>query len=658
VAAISRTFSSTALEEAGHAGRPVALVVSRQACPRCEALKTAALADPTVGSILDGRFFVIALDRDERPDLVQSLADALLLLPDARPPADPGLPSLIITTPDLRVLDGTGLMRDGRALGPALPGFLVRLADAWDAERSALELRAGVAMAALREAQGAATPPTSLRPSMLERPLAGLREAFDRRHGAFGVPPRRVPHGPLRLLLQEHVRTGDRALLAMATATLDAIVGSPLRDPRGGFFREAAGDDWSRPIEERTLSDNALLLRALVLAQEATGRSSYAEAAGGIAGFLATTLARPDGGFRHAVADGPEGEVRDDRVFAHANGLAVSALARSGRALGREEDTRLATSTAARVLERLGPARSLARWEEGGERRGRALLEDHAFLAEGLLDLHDATGDSRWRDEARVLLDAAVSRYGDTASGGFHESAGDAEVFSVRRRDAYDGRLPSANAIMVSALRRLARSTGETLYQELARRTALAFAGDLNRTPRGLETLAASVGELVGVASAPAGAPEAASARVERPRVALEAAVEPPRVRPGSKAKVGVRVRVAAGAHIIAHRPFAAGTSSREAPDLVALALAVPGSSYRLDPPQYPEGAPVSVGGSSTKVLAHAGDFTISASLMVPAGEAPADKRLRLRIVYQVCDARRCESPASALLEVPFTIVP
>jgi uncharacterized protein YyaL (SSP411 family) len=618
----------------------------------------AALADPSVESVLDGRFFVIALDRDERPDLAQSLADALLLLPDPPPPTDPGLPSLIITTPDLRVLDGTGLMREGRALGPALPGFLGRLADAWDAERRALELRGGVAMGALREAEGAATPATSLGPSMLERPLAGLREAFDRRHGAFGVPPRRVPHGPLRLLLEEHARTGDRALLAMATATLDAIVGSPLRDPRGGFFREAAGDDWSRPIGERTLSDNALLLRALVLAQEATGRSSYAEAAGGIAGFLATTLARPDGGFRHAVADGPEGEVRDDRVFAYANGLAVAALARSGRVLGREEDTRLAASTAACVLERLGPARSLARWEEGGERHGPAFLDDHAFLAEGLLDLHDATGDSRWRDEARALLDAAVSRYGDTASGGFHESAGNAEVFSVRRRDAYDGRLPSANAIMVSALRRLGRTTGETLYQELARRTALAFAGDLKRTPRGLETLAASVGELVGVVEAPAIAPAGVSARVERPRVALEAAIEPARVGPGSKAKVVARVRVAAGAHVIAHHPFPAGTSSREAPDLAGLALAIPGSSYRLDPPQYPEGQPVSVAGSSAKVLAHAGEFTIAASLSVPAAEAPADKLLRIRIVYQVCDAHRCESPASALLEAPFTIVP
>ena len=66
----------------------------------------------------------------------------------------------------------------------------------------------------------------------------------------------------------------------------------------------------------------------------------------------------------------------------------------------------------------------------------------------------------------------------------------------------------------------------------------------------------------------------------------------------------------------------------------------------------------MSVAGSSTKVLAHAGDFTIAASLSVPAAAAPSDKSLRIRIVYQVCDARRCESPASALLEVPFTILP
>jgi uncharacterized protein YyaL (SSP411 family) len=463
----------------------------------------------------------------------------------------------------------------------------------------------------------------------------------------------------LRLLLEEHARTGDRSLLEMATSTLDAILASPLRDPRGGFFREAASEDWSLPVREKTLVDNALLLQSLVTAHEATGRSSYAEAGARIARFLGEGLKAPPGGFRHAVAEGPEGELRDDRLFAHAQGLALSALARSAQALGRPEDAGLAVSVAARVLAGLGPAGSLARWEEEGERHGPALLEDHAFLAEGLLDLHEATGDVRWRDEARALLDAAFRRYGDTARDGFYESAEDGEVRPVRRRDAYDGLLPSANAVMVSALRRLGRATGETLYLDLARRTALAFAGDLARTPRGLETLAASIGELLGrTADAATRGEEGGSARVERPHVTLEAAVEPPRVKPGSTARIVVRLQVGAGAHVVARSPFTGKTGRREAPDVAPLSLAFPGSPFPLAPPKYPEGAPALLAGSSSPLLAHAGALSVAASVAIPAAAAAGEQRLRVRVVYQVCDVRRCESPEAVLLEAPLTVVP
>src|SRR6185295_2226993 len=259
-----RPFGPPAFEEARSTGRSVVLVIAPRACARCRALEAAALADPAVTDVLKERFVLVALDPDERPDVALGLADALLLLPDPRPALDPGLTAVVVTTPDLRVLDGTALAREGRALGPALLPFLVRLADEWEGNRGALEARAGLLTAALREAQAAAPPLAKLTPALLDRPLAGLREAFDRRHGGFGLPPRRVPHGALAFLLEEYERTSDKTALGMATTTLDAILAGGLRDPRGGFFREAAGEDWSSPEPEKALADNALLLSVLV----------------------------------------------------------------------------------------------------------------------------------------------------------------------------------------------------------------------------------------------------------------------------------------------------------------------------------------------------------------------------------------------------------
>lgn len=649
MAAEGRPLGAPALEEARLAGRAVALLIAPRICSRCRALEAAALGDPATARVLQDRFVVVALDPDERPDVAHGLADALLLMPDPRPGLDLGLPAVVVTTPDLRVLDGTVLVRDGRPLGAALQPFLVRLADEWDESRAAAEARAGLLTAALREAQVAAPPLPRLTPSLLDRPLAGLREAFDRRHGGFGLPPRRIPHGALLFLLEEYERASDKASLGMATTTLDAILSSRLRDPSGGYFREAAGDDWSSPEPEKTLADNALLLIALVRAHVATGQESYAEAARNLASWLRSDLALPAGGFAHAVATGGE---RDGRVFAYANGLALSGLARSGEVLGRKADLEAAADAADRLLSRLRRPSSLERWAEGDAAKGTALLEDYAFLAQGLLDLHEATGAARWRDAARDLLDQAVSRFSGPA-GGFFESAEDGEVRPARRRDAYDGRLLSPNAVMVQALRRLARVTGETRYLELSRRTALAFAGDLGRAPRGLEGLAAAIGEWLGPASAVTAPADPLSSRETRGALSLEMAVVPARVRAGQTAEARVRLRMAPGAFVIAHRP---GALPRETRDLAPFALAFPGAPFRTGAPRYPDGIPFTPPGSTQPVLAYQGEVTVLAPLPLGAEVAAGDLRLRVRVVFQVCDARRCEAPDSALLEAPLTI--
>ncbi|HEY5908496.1 MAG TPA: DUF255 domain-containing protein, partial [Vicinamibacteria bacterium] len=160
-------LSAQALDEARASGRPVALLVSRRACPRCSSLETALLTDPQVVAVLDGRFASLSVDADERADVAGALADSLLILPSPRPAADPGLPFLMLVTPDLRPLDGTSLVRDGQPLPvSSVLSFLVRLADVWEADRSALEVRGGLVLAALREAQELGPPLPALSVSL------------------------------------------------------------------------------------------------------------------------------------------------------------------------------------------------------------------------------------------------------------------------------------------------------------------------------------------------------------------------------------------------------------------------------------------------------------------------------------------------------------
>jgi uncharacterized protein YyaL (SSP411 family) len=95
------------------------------------------------------------------------------------------------------------------------------------------------------------------------------------------------------------------------------------------------------------------------------------------------------------------------------------------------------------------------------------VLEDHGCLADGLLALHQATGDLRWLDTARDLLDVALAHFRD-ADGGFHDTADDAEALVLRPRDPSDNASPSGSSATATALLTYAALTGSATHRTAA----------------------------------------------------------------------------------------------------------------------------------------------------------------------------------------------
>ncbi len=181
----------------------------------------------------------------------------------------------------------------------------------------------------------------------------------------------------------------------------------------------------------------------------------------------------------------------DDKLIVGWNGLMIGALATSGRILNRGADIQAAQRAANRILEHPGPSTALHRYLRGGTPHGSALLQDYAYLAEGLLDLHAACGDGRWLEEARALVDAALVRFWDGSRGGFFETDERHAPLRERLKPVLDRDLPSSNGVMASVLFRLQGS--DRRYLELARRTLAAFeTGKMGHCPIGAETLAAA----------------------------------------------------------------------------------------------------------------------------------------------------------------------
>src|SRR6185503_12522143 len=124
----------------------------------------------------------------------------------------------------------------------------------------------------------------------------------------------------------------------------------------------------------------------------------------------------------------------------------------------------LAANVYARRLKR-GDSHRVARTQSGGA----SVLEDHAFVMAGLLDLYQATGDPAWLSEIEGM-DAVLAREFEDAAGGFYATAAGNDPRLVREKPFEDSALPSGNSVMALNLLRLAELTGKDEYRARADR--------------------------------------------------------------------------------------------------------------------------------------------------------------------------------------------
>ncbi len=185
-----------------------------------------------------------------------------------------------------------------------------------------------------------------------------------------------------------------------------------------------------------------------------------------------------------AARDGRPQPARDDKVVTAWNGLAVAALADAGTVLGEGAWVEAARRCARFVLDTHVVGGRLRRASRAGRVGAAAgVADDHGDLAEGLLALHEATGEPEWLTAARGLLDTALTHFAD-GRGGFHDTADDAEGLFTRPRSQGDNAEPGGASALAGALVTAAALTGESVYRE-AGEEALASTGDVaRREPR------------------------------------------------------------------------------------------------------------------------------------------------------------------------------
>ena len=184
---------------------------------------------------------------------------------------------------------------------------------------------------------------------------------------------------------------------------------------------------------------------------------------------------------------------RDEKVLTAWNGLMLAAVAKAAAVFGDEDYLDIAKRNADFLLENLQRDGRLLRTWKDGRAKLNAYLEDYSNLADGLIELYQASGNLRYLAEARRLAELMITEFWDEETGGFFFTSGDHEELIVRNKDFYDNATPSGNSAAADVLLRLAKFYGDEKYERFASATLRLAAAQIRRHPQGFGRALAAI---------------------------------------------------------------------------------------------------------------------------------------------------------------------
>ncbi len=347
---------------------------------------------------------------------------------------------------------------------------------------------------------------------------------------------------------------------------------------------------------------------------------------------------------------------KDFKVITAWNGLMIGALARAGRILNEPRHVDAAVRAAAFCRTTLTDANgNLLRRYAKGEAGLPAFLDDYAYLADGLLDLYEATGEEQYRAEAERLTDVMIARFWDAEESGFFYTSSDGEALIARPKDLFDNATPSPNGVAARALARLGNLPNGARFGETARALLTAYRGVLERAPQGCATLILAAQDAFAVTKGeapplPLAAVPATNGNAETPvELTTGDGQNPLQVAAGGATTAAFLLRIAPGYHVNAHHTegceYLISTVATIATDAPAA----------VGPVTYP--APTLWQGGGESLPTFQGTAPFEVPIAVVANAAPGRYSVTLTVRFQPCSETACLAPAEQTATVVLEVV-
>lgn len=157
----------------------------------------------------------------------------------------------------------------------------------------------------------------------------------------------------------------------------------------------------------------------------------------------------------------------DDKIILGWNALMNKACSQAFMATGNEEYKTLAVKNMQFLLEVFRGGNGLLNhtWKND-QARYPAFLDDYACLIDALYYLYEITAEFDWLLKAQELMEQVIAHFSDEQSLFFYYTGKEQTDLLLRKKEVYDGAVPSGNSVMAHNLYRLSIVFGKAGWAE------------------------------------------------------------------------------------------------------------------------------------------------------------------------------------------------
>jgi uncharacterized protein YyaL (SSP411 family) len=190
---------------------------------------------------------------------------------------------------------------------------------------------------------------------------------------------------------------------------------------------------------------------------------------------------------------------KDNKILTDWNGLMIAALSKSSQILDQPKYLEAAKKAADFIINKMRFSNGqLSHFYKDTASQVYAYLDDYVFLIWGLIELYETTFNVDYLESALNMNDYLLKHFWDNERGGFYFSSDDSETILVRKKEIYDGAIPSGNSVQMLNLLRLSRITANPEFEDKAIQICKSFSDIVRKSPSSFTQLLVALDFLLG----------------------------------------------------------------------------------------------------------------------------------------------------------------